>query len=330
MAQEIYKNPHTLSLNNTSCTRRTAVLAGLIAGASLVAGTGLLVGCSSGAGDGTSGADGSSDGSAGGSGSSATSAKDKSAAWILQEEGKLKVSAWLDYMPFEGESGFKTVGFSYDLMEEIAANLGLELEYLSSTSQERAIAAVLDGSKVDIAVSSLLPSDVEKAGALATNAYLELGLAVVANKKSEFDGLDSLTGKTLGIVPGTMYETWARGTLSDCTFVECEDWTFLYAALQAENVDSIVSSLEVAKYFLRLELTSAEIIHSEDYDEKFVMALAPENTALCDAINNALADLKENGTYQALYDEWFNTTSVDTTTESRTPEQGAPGYAKGA
>ena len=328
MAQKIYKNPHTLSPNSTSCTRRTAVLAGLIAGASLVAGTGLLAGCSSGSGGASSSGTSSSIGS--GSGSSTSSYKDQSAAWILQEEGKLKVSAWLEYMPFEGESGFKTVGFTYDLMEEIAAELGLELEYLSSTSQERAIAAVLDGSKVDIAVSSLLPSDVENAGALATDAYIELGLAVVANKKSEFDGLDNLAGKTLGIVPGTMYETWARENLSDCTFVECEDWTFLYASLQAENVDSIVSSLEVAKYFLRLELTSAEIIHSENYDEKFVMALAPGNTSLRDAINSALADLKENGTYQALYDEWFNTTSVDTTTESRTPEQGAPGYAKGA
>ena len=299
------------------CTRRTALLAGLVASAGVVAGA---CGCS--------GTAPSSSASASASAGTGTTTQE---GWILQEAGTLKVSAWLDYMPFEGESGFKTVGFAYELMEQVAAELGLELEYLSSKSQERALAAVTKTAKVDVAVSSLLPSMVQEAGALATNPYLELGVAVASNKKDEIGSIENLAGKKVGIVPSSPSEAWARANISGCTFVECEDYTFLYAQLQAENIDAAASNLEVAKYYLRMMLTSAEIIASEDTSsEKFVMALAPQNTALCDSINAALTSIKANGAYQTLYDSWFNETMYDSTTESRTPEQGAPGYSKGA
>lgn len=298
------------------CTRRTAVLTGVVASASLA-----ISGCSFA---------GNAEKNASTSEASASGTTTPQ-GWILQEVGTLNVAAWLDNMPFEGESGFQTQGFSYELMQCVTEELGLQLAYVSAASKERVLTAVSEGTKVDIGVSSLEPTLIKNANLLATNSYLELKLAVSVNRSSEMQSVDDVTGVRVGVVANSTQQTWAHVNLNSCEVVEYENNTFLFAALQAQNVNAVVSSLEVARYFVRTMLPSVSIIHQEPSTEAFAVALSPNNTALCTAINNALDVVRANGTYDALYDSWFTETSTNTDThEYRTPEQGAPGYAKGA
>ena len=77
----------------------------------------------------------------------------------LVKEGTLTIGSDCDYPPFIILEGNKPVGFEYDLMEAIAADMGLKLEYLPPQNFDTLIAAVAGGTKMDLAVSSLTITD---------------------------------------------------------------------------------------------------------------------------------------------------------------------------
>ena len=51
-----------------------------------------------------------------------------------------------------------------------------------------------------------------------------------------------------------------------------------------------------------------EIVEEIQTDELYGFAVAPDNDALREAINEALAELKEDGTVDELYEKYFSTT----------------------
>jgi polar amino acid transport system substrate-binding protein len=80
----------------------------------------------------------------------------------LIKDGVLTVGSDCDYPPFISMEGEKPVGFEYELLQAIAADMGLTLEYLSPQSFATLIASVQGGGKMDVAVSSLTINDLRK------------------------------------------------------------------------------------------------------------------------------------------------------------------------
>jgi ABC-type amino acid transport substrate-binding protein len=84
------------------------------------------------------------------------------------------------------------------------------------------------------------------------------------------------------------------------------------AAMQAGNVEAVVFDEPVAAWQVKSTYTDAEIVEVIPTGEQYGFAVSKDNPELSAAVNQALVDLKADGTFDTLYDKWFPGVSIPT------------------
>jgi len=117
------------------------------------------------------------------------------------------------------------------------------------------------------------------------------------------NGPDDLQGKRVATTRGSTAATYLR-TLN-AQVVEVARIEEAYEALLGRDVDAVVFDAPVLLYYAanegkgRVHMVGAPF-RKEDYGIVF-----PNNSALRKQVNEALLALREDGTYQQIYDKWF-------------------------
>jgi polar amino acid transport system substrate-binding protein len=121
--------------------------------------------------------------------------------------------------------------------------------------------------------------------------------------QSGISGPDDLPGKRVATTAGSTAAAAARDLgASVQEFAKIED---AYKALHDKQADAVVFDAPVLLYYAaregkgRVQLVGAPF-RKEDYGIVF-----PRNSALRKQVNVALLGLREDGTYQKIYDKWF-------------------------
>lgn len=271
-----------------------------------------LVGCSSG------GASSSASASAGSSGASASSAAASSAEASassaaagdikLVKEGSLTIAASQDFPPFEfiDEKEGKATGFTVDLMGEICKEMGLECNYLPTTSFDTIISKIQAGTEADVGASSFTVTEDRKEQIDFTNTYMNSNQAVILPKGTEYTDYQAFdwSGKKVAVQSGTTGEDWARENLEGAEVVPMDECTVIFSALGTPQADAVVLDLPVAQYYVSNSYPNASIAEEIPTGEKYALVVSKDNPALTSALNTALDAVIANGTYDKLCEKW--------------------------
>ena len=71
------------------------------------------------------------------------------------------------------------------------------------------------------------------------------------------------------------------------------------------QVDAVSIDLPVAQNMIKNGYSDATIIKETPTGEQYGIAVNKDNPELTKALNEALATIKANGTYDQIYDKWF-------------------------
>jgi polar amino acid transport system substrate-binding protein len=117
------------------------------------------------------------------------------------------------------------------------------------------------------------------------------------------NGPDDLQGRKVATTRGSTAAAFVRELRAQVTEVSAIDDA--YKALLNKEVDAVVFDAPVLLYYAANEGKGrvhmvGPIFRKEDYGIVF-----PPNSPLRKQVNNALLSLREDGTYQQLYDKWF-------------------------
>ena len=262
---------------------RSRLLA-LLAALALAVTTGFVVGC---------GDDDDDDGGGGGGGGGEDLG--------LVEEGQLLVGTDTPFPPFEIGQPPDISGYDIEVLNAIAENLGLEVTY-QDTSFDTIFRDVANG-QFDIvaAASTITPERQEKV--TFSDPYYEAQQALLVPEGSDIATTADLSGKIVGAQDGTTGETYANDETEASEvrgFPEGPDAT---AALQTGQVEAVIIDQPVAVD--ALEQGGVVLAEEIATNELYGFAMAPDNTALADAVNGALSDIKEDGTLTELYQKYF-------------------------
>jgi len=116
-------------------------------------------------------------------------------------------------------------------------------------------------------------------------------------------GPDDLPGKRVATTRGSTAVAYLREI--NARPIEVESIDSAYKALLDKSVDAVVFDAPVLQYFAakagkgQVQMVGA-LFRKEDYGIVF-----PPNSPLRKRVNDALLALREDGTYQQLYDRWF-------------------------
>lgn len=117
--------------------------------------------------------------------------------------------------------------------------------------------------------------------------------------------LADLEGKTVGVQLGTTGDTYAAD-IKDVTVDQYSKGADAVQALLTNKVDAVIIDNEPAKVFVSSNADKLMLLDEDFAVEDYAICMAKDKAELTEAFNGAIAQLKENGTLQAILDKYIN------------------------
>lgn len=236
--------------------------------------------------------------------------EEAAAEFDLIQDGTLTVCTEVPYAPFEyadADSPIGYSGFDMDLIAAAAAELGLETQIVETGFEALASGTALSAGTCDVAAAAITITE-ERAERLAfTDPYYEAQQSLLVAGDSDIEGIEDLvSGVVLGVDSGTTGEMYAEENVTEGAELRSFEATGdLFVALEAGQIDAILQDLPVNAEYARDN--PARVVAEYPTDENYGFAATVERTdGLIEALNAALATLRDNGTYDELYDRYFS------------------------
>ena len=227
-----------------------------------------------------------------------------SASYTLVKEGKLEVATCPRLAPMEYQSGNDVKGFDIALITEVAKRLGLTCE-VSTESYDALDVLVDENSKYDCAISSIAINEARKQQVAFSEPYYDCALATVVSSNSESKSREALAGKAVGALRTSTAERWIADNLADCVYTPFTETSDMFGALSLGTMQAIVCDEAEAKYYIADKYKDCEIIETTPTGEQYGIAMSRENPDLVKAVNQAIDEIRADGTYDKLASEWI-------------------------
>jgi polar amino acid transport system substrate-binding protein len=232
----------------------------------------------------------------------------------LMKDGTLTIGVEIGYPPFEdfADDGTTPIGYDIDFAKALGEKLGLDVIFINTAWD-----GIFQGIDVnyDCVISAVTITDERKETMLFSDPYINNYQAVVV--KSDYAGeIDSFMDLN-GLAVAVQKETTSDILISDyvdtgsieCTISANEKITTCFTQLANGEVDAVVVDSTVADGYLASNPgVYVKAFQDESEPEQFGVAMGLTNTALQAAINEAIAQLMEEGFFDENVAYWFGAT----------------------
>lgn len=223
----------------------------------------------------------------------------------LVNGGTLTVCTDSPYPPMEFEEDGEFTGFDIELMRAIAGELGLDLSVVNSGFDPITSGTAMQSGDCDIAAASITITEEREENIDFSDPYFVADQSLLVKTDSGVSTLADLSGRSLGVQTGTTGEAYAQENAADATIVSFDNPGDLFVALEAGEIEGILQDIVVNAGRV-LEDDTVTLAETYPTDENYGFAVQEEGSeAVLTAVNGALATLREDGTYDTIYDEWF-------------------------
>ncbi|WP_308258105.1 basic amino acid ABC transporter substrate-binding protein [Pseudonocardia lacus] len=222
----------------------------------------------------------------------------------LVADGKLTTCTHLPYEPFQFNEGGTIVGFDVELVDLVATKLGVTQEIVDTPFEGIQSGEDLNIGKCDVAAAAMTITETRKQNFDFSEPYFDATQALLVKGDAGITGAEQLAGKKVGVQNSTTGQEWAQSNLPNSELVVFEDLGLLTTAAQTGQVDAAINDngplLDFAKKNPEMAVT-AEF----DTGEQYGIGVKKGNTAVLEAVNEALATARSDGTYDKIYEKWF-------------------------
>lgn len=218
-----------------------------------------------------------------------------------------KVCSDIPYEPFEmegeGPRGLKYTGFDIELLDAVAEDQDATLSITDSDFDT--IFASVNAGNCDVVASAVTITDERKENSLFSDPYFDADQSLLVPADSDVTSLDDLAGETIGVQTGTTGESYANDNKPDgATVKSYPDASALFAAMNANEIAGVLQDLPVNSDRADKE-DSVKVVETFTTGEQYGFVVAKTNTDLQSELNEGLAAVKEAGTYDELYEQYF-------------------------
>jgi len=219
---------------------------------------------------------------------------------------KVKIGTNAEYQPFEFvDANNQIVGFDVDLLNALAEEANLELEWVN-TKWDGIFVALANG-EFDAVASAVTITDERKQTVDFTDPYFNAGqILAVLNDNTTIKTIEDVAeGTKIGVQLGTTGDIF----VTDNTKAQVERFDELPMALQAlanKDVEAVVADAPTLADFVKANPELNAMLVGEPFtDELYGVAVNKGKPEILEALNTALATVKANGKYDEIYNKWF-------------------------
>ncbi|SFB37231.1 polar amino acid transport system substrate-binding protein [Collimonas sp. OK607] len=214
------------------------------------------------------------------------------------------------YAPFEYENEHKElVGFDIDVMKAIAQKEGMQVKFIN-TPFDGIFTALAQGDR-DIIMSGLTITEKRKLTVDFSDPYFEAGQVIVVPLDSKIQKIDDLKPLKVGVLQGSTGDDMLQKLLGDsnANIKRFESSALAMKELEAGGVSAVVADKgAVVHYLSNNQVKGIRIVTDDNFPKEFFgIAVKKGDAALLGKINQGLAAIKADGTYDKLHAQYFDT-----------------------
>jgi len=223
----------------------------------------------------------------------------------LVDDGVLTVATEGTYRPFTfHEQGGDLVGYDVEVIEAIAKKLDLEIKF--QETQFDAIFAGLDGGRFDLIANQISINPEREAKYLMSEPYtISPGVLIVPADNTDIKGFDDLKGRTTA---QSLTSNWFEVAKSFGADVEAvEGWAQSVALIKDGRVDATVNDKLTLLDYQKQQGGDAglKVVAETDDPSRSAFVVTKDNPELMDDVDDALEELREDGTLAEIGEKYF-------------------------
>lgn len=223
--------------------------------------------------------------------------------------GELLIGTEVPYPPFEvyNTTTNDFEGFDIDLMKEIAKELNVKPVFKSMNFDP--IITATQTNQLDAGISAFSITGDRQMRVSFSDPYFESQQTIaVRTSDNSINVVADLKGKKVGVQRGTTGALTAENITEinkdDIKYYDHIDEAFM--ALKKGEVDAIINDLPVSAQWVREYPGDYKFTGPKLGDKEYYGIITYKgNPELTAAINTALANIKADGRYDAIYNKWF-------------------------
>jgi len=217
--------------------------------------------------------------------------------------GKLTMATNATFPPYEMTTDSGDIeGIDVDTAKAIAEKLGLELQ-IDDMDFDAALLSVQQG-KADIAMAGITVTDERKAVMAFSDSYATGIQSIIVPEGSDIASPDDLADKKIGTQRGTTGYIYCTDDFGEDSVVAYDNGLTAVQALNNGQVDAVVIDNAPAKEYVAAN-PGLKVLETSYAEEDYAIGMNKDNTALVEAVNAALEELKADGTLQSIVDKYI-------------------------
>ncbi|MBE3555530.1 MAG: basic amino acid ABC transporter substrate-binding protein [Firmicutes bacterium] len=223
-----------------------------------------------------------------------------------QGTGKvLTVATNATFVPFESvDQNNQIVGFDIDIWKAIADQE--KLQYKIENVDFNGIVTGVQTGRYDFGISGITITDERKQAVAFSEPYYHEGLIIAVKKGAT--GISKpadLAGKTVGVQLGTTGAQWTQEHLKQSQIKTFDQSTDAFLALKNGQVDAVINDEPNTAYYIQQGNPEVMMVGNLLTGEDYGIAVSKQNQQLLNQINEGLRAIRQNGTYDKIYEKWF-------------------------
>lgn len=225
--------------------------------------------------------------------------------WAQQPPLRTAVDGTFAPHAFPNLQGGGVQGFNIDLFREVARRMGREIEI--TATQFSGIIPALNAGTYDFVAAPVTVTRERAESLLFTEGYLDTDFRLVTRRgDAAITDLQSLRGRTVSVNRGSAYEAWARQMEPQI------GWTVEAFGTQTDAIQAVIAGRVQAN--ITAETVAAFAVRNNpaiklDYLHRTGLVWAAPvrqgDTAMRDALENAIECIKRDGAMARIYERWF-------------------------
>lgn len=211
------------------------------------------------------------------------------------------------YPPFESvDASNQIVGFDIDLANALCKQI-----QATCTFSNQAFDSLIPGLKFrrfDAVIAGMDITPERQQQVSFTQPYYENSALFIA-QKGKLTDIAALKGKRVGVQNGTTHQKFLLDKHKDITVVPYDSYQNAVLDLKNGRLDAVFGDTAVVNEWLKQNENLASVgdkVTDKDYfGIGLGIAVRQNNDELVKKFNDALNNIKQDGTYQTIYKKWF-------------------------
>ncbi|RHW35007.1 cysteine ABC transporter substrate-binding protein [Lysinibacillus yapensis] len=228
----------------------------------------------------------------------------------IQEEGTMTVGIMGTYAPYNFmDKNKEYVGFDVDIAKELAERLDVEAEFVAQDFS--GLIPGLQKDKFDILVSQVTITEDRQKQIDFTEPYITNEVKVIVTESNnDIQSVEDFKGRTIGAVMGTNDEAFLRNVLmpevGKFKLNTYDDVITTLKDLDAGRIDATINNVYALKPIVEENGYKVKAVGEPVKSDQAAVAVKKGNTELVEALNAALNEMKQDGTYEEIFVKWFD------------------------